>query len=192
MYVAAIPIGNSGGALTRLLCYDLVLKGWTPAIDLPFSISTFSQFRTTTANPVTVMGGFNDGVLSRWQAGDVLWDTGATGVRSPSVVNLSVRTPTVAANEGAQGLFINRLTIRGINTNSTVGLTVALRLNGAPYYTFKSPVLPVGTADFVVEVGVEQTVLRAEADISGSGDVELQAFEWDVVPKPAGVPVLVT
>jgi hypothetical protein len=189
MYVSAIPVGNSAGALTRILCYDLVLKAWA-IVDLPFSISTISQFRTVSANPVTVMGGFNDGALSRWQAGDTTWDTGATGVRSPSAVNWSIGTPVVASNDPDQKLYVRRINVRGVNTNSTAPLTVTLETDGVNLSPYVSQTLPVG--DFEIEIGVGITVLRAQATIAGSGDVEIWGWSWGIVPKTAGVPLLVT
>lgn len=189
MYVSAIPVGNSGGALTRMLAYDLVLKAWA-VVDLPFSISTMSQFRTVSANPVTVMGGFNDGVLSRWQAGDILWDTGATGVRSPSAVGWSIGTPVVASNDPDQKLYVRRLNVRGVNTSSTGPLTVTLETDGVNLAPYISQNLPPG--DFEIEVGVGITVLRAMATISGTGDVEIWGWSWSIMPKVAGVPLLVT
>lgn len=192
MYAIAVPIGGSGGTLTRLFCYDLVLKAWAAPVDLPFPIGCISQFRTTSANPVTVMGGFSDGLLSRWQSGDILWDTGATGARSPSVVVGSVKTPTLASNDPDQKLYVRRINIRGINTNSTAGLTVTPILDGVQQGAFVSPLLKSGTSDFEVEAGVGVTVLRAEAVISFSGDIEIWGWSWGVQPKPAGVPQLVT
>lgn len=189
MYVSAIPIGSSGGALTRILAYDLVLKAWA-VVDLPFSISTLSQFRTVSANPVTVMGGFNDGVLSRWQAGDINWDTGATGVRSPSAVKWSIGTPVIASNDPDQKLYVRRLMVRGVNTNSTAPLTVTLITDGVTLPAYVSQTLPKG--DFEIEIGVGITVLRAMATIAGSGDVEIYGWSWGVMPKAAGVPLLIT
>jgi hypothetical protein len=189
MYVSAIPIGNSGGALTRILCYDLVLKAWA-VVDLPFSISTMSQFRTVSANPVTVIGGFNDGALSRWQAGDIAWDIGATGVRSPSAVKWSIGTPVVASNDPDQKLYVRRINIRGVNTNSTAPLTVTLITDGITLPPYVSQVLPRG--NFEIEIGVGLTVLQAMATIAGIGDVEIYGWSWGIVPKTAGVPMLVT
>lgn len=185
LYALAIPIGASLGKLTRLLCYDLVLKCWA-SVDLPFPISHIAQFRTTIANPVTVMGGFSDGCLSRWQAGDITWDTFGSGARSPSVVAWSVRTPTLASNDTDQRIYVRRLNIRGINTNSVAGIGVTVRLDGVGQPAYTSPA--VATGDFEVEAGIGRTILRAEADITGSGDVEIFSFGYGIVAKPAGVP----
>jgi hypothetical protein len=65
MYAVAIPIGNSNSQLTRLLGYDLVLKAWL-IVDLPYAISTMSQFRTVSANPVTILGA---STTVRWRGG---------------------------------------------------------------------------------------------------------------------------
>ena len=188
LYTLLCPVGPASfGQLTRIFCYDLVLKSWAIA-DLPWPASTLAQFRTTVANPVTVVGGFSDGLLSRWQAGDILWDTGATGVRSPSVVSWAAKTSTLAASDEDQPVYVLRLMIRGINSNSAAALTVVLYLDGVAQPSYVSPILPTG--DFEIEVPVASDLLRAEAYIYGSGDVELTGWSWGVVPKTAGVPLV--
>ena len=78
MYVSAIPVGaGANGNLTRLLCFDLVLKAWS-IVDLPFPISAMSQARSTVAAVVTLLGSANDGTLQRWQASDTTWATGVS------------------------------------------------------------------------------------------------------------------
>jgi uncharacterized membrane protein YgcG len=184
MYCVAIPIGASGGQLTRLVAYDLIAKGWC-IIDLPFAISTMSQFKTTTANPVTVFGGFLDGALQRWQAGDVLWYTGATGAGAPSAVAISVRTPTTVSKEPDEVLYCRESIVRGVNTNSTSPLTLAPRVDGVaqPGMNLALP----ASGDFTVIYPVMQRGTRFEADISGTGDIEIDAFTFGVQPRPAGV-----
>jgi hypothetical protein len=190
MYCAAIPIGNSNGQLTRILCYDLVLKAWTAPVDLPFPISTGAQFRTVTANPVTILGGFSDGLLSRWQAGDQLWDVGATGARLPSAVLYSVKLPEAVSQTADQKLNCRRVTIRGIATNSSGTITVTPVVNGTskPSQSYKIPL----AGDFETFSSFMLDGLRFSAIISGSGQLELNRFSFHITAKEVGAKQLVS
>ena len=184
MYCCAMPVGSSGGQLTQIACFDLVLKAWTAMVELPFPISTGAQFRTTSANPVTILGGFSDGCLSRWQAGDQLWDTGATGARTPSQVSWSVKLPEAVAQVADTKLNCRRVAIRGISTSSTGFITVAPVVNGVqkPGQTYPIPV----TGDWEVFASFMLDGLRFSAVISGSGQLELDRFSFHVSEKPVG------
>jgi hypothetical protein len=190
MYCAAIPIGSSSGKLTRILCYDLVLKAWAAPVDLPFAISTAAQFRTVTANPVTILGGFSDGLLSRWQAGDQQWDVGATVVRSPSNVIYSVKLPEAVSQTADQKLNCRRVAIRGIATNSSGTITVTPVVNGVskPSQPYKIPV----SGDFEVFASFMRDGLRFSAIISGNGDIELNRFIFHVTAKEVGAAALIS
>src|SRR5262249_41694696 len=61
------------GGLTRVFCYDRVLKSWT-IIDLPYAISVLKQVRAVGTIPITVTGGFNDGTVRRLQSNDPTFD----------------------------------------------------------------------------------------------------------------------
>jgi hypothetical protein len=115
MYAIAIPIGNSGGQLTRMMLYDLILKCWAAPVDLPFPIGCMAQVQPVTSNPLTILGGFNDGALQRWQAGDVQWYTG--GGASQIEVAWSVRTVTMASQNSSQRIWARKLMIRGTGSN---------------------------------------------------------------------------
>jgi len=184
MYCTAAPIGSSGGLLTRIFCYDLVLKAWTAPIDLPFAISTAAQFRTTTANPVSILGGYSDGLLSRWQAGDQMWDTGATGARTPSNVAWSVKLPEAADQVADTKLNCRRLAIRGISTMAVGTITVTRWVDGVA----KSPrtySIPV-SGDWEVFASFMHDGLRFSATISGSGQLELDRFSYHITEKQVG------
>jgi hypothetical protein len=190
MYCAAIPIGNSASKLTRILCYDLVLKAWTAPVDLPFPISTAAQFRTVTANPVTILGGFSDGLLSRWMAGDQQWDVGATGVRTPSNIVYSVKLPEAVSQTADQKLNCRRVAIRGIATASSGVITVTPVVNGIskPSQSYKIPL----SGDFEVFASFMRDGLRFSAIISGSGDVELNRFSFHVTSKEVGCAAVIS
>jgi hypothetical protein len=190
MFCAAIPIGVSGGQLTRILCYDLVLKAWTAPVDLPFPISTGAQFRTITANPVTILGGFSDGLLSRWQAGDLLWDTGAVGARTPSTQLYSVKLPEAVSQTADQKMNCRRVAIRGVAANSSGFITVTPVVNGVnkPSQTYKIPI----SGDFEVFASFMRDGLRFSAIISGSGQLELNRFSFHCTPKEVGAAALIS
>lgn len=189
MYCVAAPIGVSGGQLTRIFCYDLVLKAWAAPIDLPFPIATAAQFKSVSANPVTILGGFSDGLLSRWQAGDQMWDTGATGVRLPSQVNFMVQLPDVATKGADQKLYCRRIVIRGIaTTGNSLTVTPIIDGNNKPSATYPIPL----QGDFELFASFQRDGLRFAATITGSGQLELDRFAFHVSPKAVGVPKVLT
>ena len=112
MYCVFIPIGSSGGALTRALCFDLVLKGWS-IIDLPFPVSTTLQAQGVSSNPVTLFGSFSDGTLQRWQAGDVEWATSSSGSSTPAPIAYMVRTPIIASKDPEERIYCRRVNVLG-------------------------------------------------------------------------------
>jgi hypothetical protein len=185
MYTFAAPIGASNGQLTRIFCYDLVFKAWI-AVDLPFAVSTMSQFRTISANPITVFGGFNDGCLSRWQSSDTLWDTGASGARSPSKVQWSFRTLTVASQDTDQRVYNRRVVITGVN-NSPGTISVSFRKNGVRQGTLSFAT--VANLDYDLDVAIGQTGKRFDATASGNCDTQIDGVTWETEARPQGVVV---
>jgi hypothetical protein len=185
MYACAMPIGNSGGALTRIFCYDLVLKAWTAPVDLPFSISTLGQFRAESQNAVTVMGGFQDGALQRWQAGDAQWYASASTAGFTADVAWNVHTPEFFADP-SQRAYCRRVFLRFINTTATAGLTVTPYLDGTAQAAFVTPAF--GTGDVELDIPVQAVALRFSLLIAGSGQVELDRVTWLATAKPPGVP----
>lgn len=188
MYCLAIPVGNSGGKLTRLLIYDLVTKEWG-VVDLPFALGCAVQVRAEGTIPISMFGGFSDGALQRWQAGDIQWYTGA-GSPNQSVVNWSFRTQEAASQVADQRLYFRRIAIRGQNTNSTTGIKVVPVVNGIPGTPYTSA--PLSSGDFEIFAPIVMTGVRAHADISGSGDVQIQGHSFHTVEKPVGAPVVIS
>lgn len=263
MYISAIPVGTSNGLLTRILCFDLVLKAWS-VVDLPFPISALSQARSAVSPVVTLLGSATDGTLQRWQAGDVAWvngpmattasttsswsneitplatfvvastvgfvqgytatvkgnsnpffngnwqvwavypsfnqiilyipgtqpiqappQTGSGGTVSLSVtspVSWMVRSPSVASKDAYVRLYARRVIVRGQQNSSTMSINV--RVAGV-YQGAQSIPMPA-SGDIQVQGSVNVTHDRFDADISGQGQVVIDAIIWDVVPKPAG------
>jgi hypothetical protein len=184
MYVIAVPIGNSGGLLTRIFCYDLVFKAWA-IVDLPFAIGTMFQALTNTANPLTILGGYVDGVLQRWQAGDIDWYIGGGSFQQE--VAWSFRTLTAASQNNDQRIYNRRLIITGQSTTETDFLTAVINQSGNTQFTMKF--LVPGGNDFDVDIPVQLTGKRFDADISGDFMAEIDGVTWEVEPRPAGVVV---
>jgi hypothetical protein len=184
MYCLAVPIGNSSGQLTRLLCFDLVLKAWA-IVDLPFPISTMSQFKSVSANPVTILGGFSDGLLSRWQAGDVEWDTGGTGARTPTQVASSGETLTAASQDSDQVIYCRRWVISLINSGSAFIATVTPKKDGK-LLTPRKFYVPANS-DFDIDCAFGFRCRRISAVFTMIGNVEIDGDTCELEPRPAGV-----
>lgn len=175
MYISAIPIGTSNGLLTRILCFDLVLKGWS-IVDLPFPISTLAQARSAVSPVVTLMGSANNGSLQRWQAGDAGWVF-------TTPVAWSVRSPTVASKDAYVRLYARRVIVRGQQNSSTMSINVRVAGVSQGAQTIPMP----ASGDIQVQGSVNVTHDRFDADISGQGQIVIDAIIWDVVPKQTGV-----
>ena len=190
MYVTAIPVGsNSLGALTRLLCYDIVLKSWA-IIDLPFSISTIYQARSSeVTSPITLFGGFSDGVLQRWQANDVLWLTGGGASELPLVVAWSVTPADTEGRTPDQKMQFRRVTVRGIS-NGASSLSVTPIINGSPF-TLQTYPIPV-SGDYEVFSGVFKNGWRFGARLSGAGPIEIDRVGYQLVDKALGTPGVIS
>jgi hypothetical protein len=189
MYTFAMPIGNSGGQLTRIMLYDLILKCWAAPVDLPFPIGCMVQVQPVTSNPLTIIGGFNDGCLQRWQAGDVLWYTG--GGAAQMEVAWSVRTSTMASQNSSQRLWARKLVIRGtgsnVDTDPAIVMNVQIRQSGIVKSSINYTASNQGDFDIFADIGL--TGLRFDAVISGTDHLELDGWDWAVEPRPFGVPV---
>jgi hypothetical protein len=186
-YCAAMPIGNSESKLTRLFCYDLVLKGWDN-VDTPFALGSIAQVRAETTNPLTIFGGFLDGALQRWQAGDVQWYTG--GALNAVNVAWSFRTLTVASNDTDQRVYVRRFVLTGTNTGAAGTITVSVNQSGVLQPQTLSFRIPAN-ADFDVDFPVQLTGKRFDCTVSSSLQAEIDGAAWESEARPAGVVVSV-
>lgn len=196
MYVCAVPIGNSNGVLTRMLCYDLVLKSCV-VVDLPFGVSNIYQALTISTIPVTLLSSVDDGCIHRWQAGDEDWDN-SIDVGSKTPVTWSVETPMVY-NQRSQGgrLFCRQLVIRGKlsdpDADLDTSISVAFKLQGEAAVAVNSTQYNLGVdGTFAVNAPVMEKVTNLDAVISGTGVVELNSFDFQVKPEVATVPARIT
>jgi hypothetical protein len=185
MYAMAAPIGNSGGHLTRMFLFDLILKCWAANVDLPFPISCMAQVQPVTSNPLTIIGGYNDGCIQRWQAGDEDWYT--NGGTSQVKVAWSLRTITVASQASSQRLWARMVIVRGTNEGAAGNITVQPRVSAVAQAAVRYAI--PGNGDFDLFAAIGLTGLRFDADISGNVHVEVDGIDWAVEPRPFGVPV---
>lgn len=203
-YAMAAPIGNSFGMLTRIFAYDLVLKAWdvvdlgmffNPSggggggggggLDPSIGISSMAQVRSTVSNPITILGGFLDGVLSRWQGGDLQWYTG--GGVSATPIGWSFRTLSIASNDTDQRVYTRRLVLTGTNTGAGGVITVVVNQSGVQKGSqiFNVP----ANSDFDIDFAVQLTGKRFDAIVMSNLDAEIDGCTWEIEPRPAGVVV---
>lgn len=178
---------TSSGMLFRLLCYDLVLKAWI-IVDLPFAISAMKQFRSVGTIPITVMSGFSDGSLRRWQMGDPQWDVGATVAgASDLLIHHSVTSAEVYGKNASDRVFFRRLTIRGVGDPTGMSATfVSNGLSGQPSSTQNFTVALLGNSQFVAYVDIALTAMNVHMKLNGSAAApfEIDSFDWSYMPKP--------
>lgn len=186
MYCLAIPVGapgTSSGLLTRILCYDMVIKCWS-VIDLPFKLGAAVQIKVIGEQPISILLGGVDGTVQRWQAGDAQWYTGFSAPNLQNV-NWSFRSMTLASKDADQRVYFRRIALRGFNTNSTSPITVTPIVGGISQPSVSSNPLIPGDLDIFVPIML--TGLRSEVIISGSGCLELQGLSFHMIEKPSGV-----
>jgi hypothetical protein len=181
MYCVACPIGtNSLGQLTRIFCYDLVLKAWA-IVDLPFAISCMAQVQPSTSTPITLLGGYLDGCLQRWQSGDVQWYTGGFLAQN---VSWSFRTLTIASQNSDQRIYLRRLALRGTNSGAAGTISVQTNRDRYPQLLVNYPIKATRDFDIFSDIGL--TGLRFDSIISGSVHTEIDGATWHLEPRPIG------
>ena len=185
MYCFLAPIGTSNGVLTRAFCFDLVLKDWGGIVDFPFGLGCMSQVQPVTATSITLLGGFSDGAFQRWQSGDVAWYANSG---SPIAVTWSFRTATLSSQNSAQRLYLRDLFIRGITSNTSATTITTSLVQGDKLLTTQSYPLPV-TGGFETFNLFGFTGARFYANISGTGQIEIDGLTWEQEPRPIGVPL---
>lgn len=193
MYCIILPATTDratygAGAMTLLFCYDVEQGAWSVTkLDSALGIVCFAggETRFEGQHPISLMGGFSDGIIRRWQAGDLTTEAGGG-------VAWSFITRQVFGNQGAsQRLYVRKNYVRGFGTG-TIN-TIGVQVNGGDNPDNNAP-RPTN-ADLEVSGGnrwtyrhdVGETVLDMNATISGSGPVEIDTVEWEVKDKPVGI-----
>jgi hypothetical protein len=181
MYCVAAPVGVSNGALSRIFSFDMILKAWS-VVDLPFTIASIYQARPVTAYPITLLGGYQDGLLQEWQNGDPAW---LSNTASAALVKWSVRLPDVFGQSPDLKMQLRRYAIRGISNGAT-SFSLQLIVNGNLGLTKTYPIPSSG--DFEVFSGWLKDGLRFAAIISGSGHIEIDRVIAHLTDKKLGTP----
>jgi hypothetical protein len=196
MWVCGIPIGNSNGMLTRLLCYDLVLRAWA-IVDIPFNIGTIYQARAVGTNPITLFGSFDDGTMQRWQAGDLQWATSTDGSLTPGLVLGTVTSPEIyngfpmAAQTGR--IYIRQLVVRGKIIDPAAVVTAMFNLQNEGNVSAYVSTLYVGIdGSFELTIALGEKVINARALLSCLGSCEIDSFGWFIKPEETTVPAQIT
>jgi hypothetical protein len=185
MYLCAMPLTGQAGALTRLFCYDLVMKSWA-VLDLPWAISSMATVATGEGYPL-ILAGKTDGTIQRLQTGDLNWDQGAG---DQSAVQWSFRTPDLFGEGGSQRLFYEQATIRGYGSASMVqSILASLWLDGQQLGAQAVDIVPQGGSSlFEARVKIFRSGYRAHIDFSGNGAGAggvIDSIDWAIVPKSA-------
>ncbi len=184
MYLCAMPLAGAAGQLTRLFCYDMVMKAWA-VLDLPWAIDSLAALSVGEGSPL-VLAGKSDGTVQRLQAGDRNWDQGA---EDQSTVQWSFRTPDVFGEGQTQRIFYEQATITGYGSVAMVNsIIAALWLDGTNLGSCAIDVVPQGDSMFVARVNIMRSGQRAHLDISGNNGGAagvIDSIDWSVVPKSA-------
>src|SRR6185437_11016800 len=190
MYCVAFPLlSTANGRLSRVACYDLVLKVWT-LLDLPFDLSAGIQVRAEGTIPITVVCGDTDGTLRRLFAGDITFD----GTK----VSWSFQTANVFADGGDTRLYFRGLKLRG-GYLDTPSLTVTPQYQGlaataANAGMYAGAAQGFGLQAFEIVAALRNIAMNASAIVAGRGRIQVEAGDWEVEPKNSGggVPTIVS
>ena len=189
MYLCAMPLVVNSvigqGQLTRLFCYDLVMKAWA-VLDLPWAITSLSTLSVGEGYPL-VIAGKTDGTLQRLQSNDTTWDAGA---EDQTNVNWSFRSPEVFGEGSSQRLFYEQATIRGYGSSAMVSSILAsFWLDGQNLGPLAGDIVPQGGGNvFEIRFSIFRNGERAHIDFSGNNGGSpgvIDSIDWSVVPKSA-------
>lgn len=190
MYMCAMPLTGSNGSLTRLFCYDLVMKAWT-VIDLPTPITSLNWMQAAEGYPLVLAGEFNGGIgnAMRMQTGDLTWNKDIFGGAGENV-QWSFRSPDVFGEGSSQRLFYEQVTIRGYgNTTMAKSIAASLWLDGKNLGVQAIDIVPMGGSNlFEIRIALFRNGERAHLDISGNNGGAagtIDTLDWAVTPKSA-------
>src|SRR5207253_3650940 len=122
---------SSSGAMTRVFCYDLVLKAWM-ILDLPWPVSALTQVRVGEGKPLLLAGRSDTGQIERLQSDDVTWDSG-TSASAP--VEWAATLNDIFLEGSSRRAFFRQLTLRGqaLDPSLPAMITVFLTVDGISY-----------------------------------------------------------
>jgi len=178
---------QQGGLLTRAFIYDISLKAWAIA-DLAIPIASIYSLPLNYSLPVTYLGAYNDSTIRRWMANDPDWEENG-------LITWKFRTPDVFGSSEASKIYLDKLLLRGLGLGVPQSVTINLNesettdANRAPAAVpFSTSPATIGTRfQSIAQIG--QTSMNANADITGSGQIEIDSVEWVVDDRPQGTPM---
>jgi len=186
--IQIVAPGNAGtpptgllSSLTRLFCYDLVLKAWT-VVDLPFSISAMKQFRVENTIPATNLAGSYDTAIRRWQFGDPQWDLGALATQPDLAVRWSFKDAEVLQQGATVRIFFNKVIVRGDGGPASISVTP--EVNGFLQSTLRAAMISLGNSQFEARIPLLTAAENVALTISGAGPAVVESTAYNVVPKP--------
>jgi hypothetical protein len=188
MYVCAMPLQGANGKLTRMFCYDLVMKSWV-IIDLPWPIQAMQQMRIGEGEPLLIAGRSDTGILERLQAGDALWDVSTDSMAGlTQAVAWSFRSPDIFGEGGSQKLFYNVLILRGyasVVQEMTISITPVIDGAVQPTSAFVNDyiVQDPKSGQFEIRLPVWKNGQFFHVNVAGTGRVVIDSIDMLVEPK---------
>ena len=187
MPLAANPTGATGtGSLTRLFCYDLVMKSWA-VLDLPWAIDSLATMSVGEGYPL-VLAGKSDGSIPAHPG----WRHKLGSGRRRAVAGGDGRSgsPDVFGEGSSQRLFYEQATIRGYGSATMVKSDSCKPMAGRSATRFRSSTsFPRGGSNlFEARVSIFRNGYRAHLDVSGNNGgaaTSIDAIDWAVSPKSA-------
>lgn len=180
MYMCAMPLMGNSGALTRIFCYDLIMKGWV-IIDLPWAISALNRVKGGEGLPL-VIAGKTDGTLQRMQSGDTAF--GQAPGNLGTAINWNFRTPDVFGEGSSQRIFYRQVVLRGYATNTqALTITAKMSLDGADQGFLVADIVPQSGKQFEARFSPMVNGQICHLDISGQGQIVIDSVDWTIEPK---------
>ena len=182
MYMCAMPLMEQVGALTRVFCYDLIMKSWV-IIDLPWVVSSLNRVKAGEGNPLVVAGKL-DGTVQRLQSGETAWDATNTA----TATQWGFRTPDVFGEGSSQRIFYREMVLRGYATvGQTATITITPTLDGAVQPSMALDIIPQAAASgqFEIRANLWLNGQICHLDIAGQGQIVIDSIDWDIMPKSA-------
>ena len=188
MYLCAMPLTGTVGVMTRLFCYDLVMKTWA-VLDLPTPITSLNWMQAAEGYPLVLAGTTSGGAgwAMRIQAGDLTWNKDIFGDAGQTIA-WSFRSPDLFGEGSSQKIFYEMATIRGYGNPTMVQSIIAnLWLDGQQIGAQAIDVVPQGGSSlFEARVKIFRSGYRAHLDLSGNNGGAtgvIDAIDWAVSPK---------
>lgn len=182
MYLCAMPLQGANGQMTRVFCYDLIVKAWV-IIDLPWPVSCLARVSIGEGYPL-VLSGKGDGTIQRLQTGDTAWDA----TNSNQAITWSFRTADLFGQGGSQRLFFREAVIRGWATPAqAASIVVTPTIDGSerPALAFDVTPMASNSSQFEIRASIFANGQLAHLDVSGTGQLVVDSIDWTVEPKSA-------